>query len=243
MNRSKASRVARIRLNHGHLDYGYRSVRAEISVHVLRARSLDSFSWRRSDARNADRYFPRNQDPGGVGDLELYRPQHARDGAARHHLQSVLDQRERQRNQEYRSAEHEWAVGPEDLFPARRQSRSCHRADRGRHQCNPRAHAPRHPAAGRCAVQCVQRAGPADQPELRYPQRAGALRLRHLSDASAARPDRGHHAADSRRRQVPPDHGRYRSREARGQGSDPTGCRQRGECAESDAAVGHGEDR
>ena len=56
-------------------------------------------------------------------------------------------------------------------------------------------------------------------------------------------PDRGHHAADSCRGQVSPDHGRHRSREAGGQGPDPTGCRQRGQCAKSDAAVGHGEDR
>ena len=55
--------------------------------------------------RNADRYLPGNPDPGGDGDLELYRPQHAGDGAARHHLQPVLDQRERQRYQEYRSAD------------------------------------------------------------------------------------------------------------------------------------------
>src|SRR4051794_8767688 len=66
----------------------------------------------------------------------------------------------------------------------------------------------------------------------------GALRLRHLSDAAAVGSDPGHHAADPRRGQVPSDHGRYRSREARGQGTDPTGCCQRGECAESDSAVG-----
>ena len=109
---------------------------------------------------------------------------------------------------------HERAVGAEDLFPARRQSRPRHRADRVRDQCDPRADAARHPAAGRRAVQRLQRAGAADQPELRYPQRAAALRLRHLSDAPAARADPGHHAADPGRRQVPPDHGRYRSREA-----------------------------
>ena len=65
-------------------------------------------------------------------------------------------------------------------------------------------------AAAGGAVQCLQRARAADQPEFRHAQRAAALRLRHLSDAPAAGADPRHHAADAGRRQVPPDHGRSR---------------------------------
>ena len=48
---------------------------------------------------------------------------------------------------------------------------------------------------------------------------------------------------DPGRRQIPADHGRYRPREAGGQGPDAAGRRQRGQYAEPDAAVGHGKDR
>ena len=42
-------------------------------------------------------------------------------------------------------------------------------------QLDPRAYATRHPAADRGAVQCFQRAGAANQPELRHAERAAAL--------------------------------------------------------------------
>ena len=103
-------------------------------------------------------------------------------------------------------------VGAEDLLPAGRQSRPRHLADRRGDQLDPRADAARHPAARRGAVQCLERAGAADQPELRHAERAAALRLRHLPRAPAARADPGPHAADAGWRQVPPDHGRHRSR-------------------------------
>src|SRR5258705_12928258 len=45
---------------------------------------------------------------------------------------------------------------------------------------------PRHPAADRGAVQCLQRPRAAAQPQLRPPQRAEAIRLRLLQPASAA---------------------------------------------------------
>ena len=77
-------------------------------------------------------------------------------------------------------------------------------------QLHPRADAAGHPAADRRAVQRLERAGAAAQPELRHAQRAAALRLRHLPAAPAARADPRRHAADAGRRQVPPDHGRYR---------------------------------
>ena len=49
-----------------------------------------------------------------------------------------------------------------------------------------------------------------------------------------------HHAADPGRRKVPPDHGRHRSGQAGGQRPDAAGRRERGQCAEPDAALGHG---
>ena len=79
--------------------------------------------------------------------------------------------------------------------------------------------------------------------QLRHAQRAAALRLRHLPPAPAARADPRRHAADAGRRQVPPDHGRYRSAQAAGQGADAARRRQCGQRAEPDAAVGHGQDR
>ena len=36
---------------------------------------------------------------------QLHRPSHAGDGAARHHLQPIFDQRQRQRHQEYGGAD------------------------------------------------------------------------------------------------------------------------------------------
>ena len=45
-------------------------------------------------------------------------PQHAGDGAARHHLQPIFHQRERQRHQEHGGADPQRPVGAEDLLPA-----------------------------------------------------------------------------------------------------------------------------
>ena len=127
-------------------------------------------------------------------------------------------------------------VGAEDLLPAGRQSRPRHRADRLGDQRDPRADAARHPAADHRAVQRLERAGAAAQPQLRHAQRAAALRLRHLPSAPAAGADPRRHPADAGRRQVPPDHGRYRSRQAAGQGPDAARRRQRGQRPEPDAA-------
>ena len=111
------------------------------------------------------------------------------------------------------------------------------------HQRHSRPDAARHPAADRGAVQRLERARAADQPELRQPDRAAALRLRHLPHAPAARADSRRHPADAVGRQVSPDHGRPRSGEAGGAGPDAARRRQRGQCAEPDPAVGHGQDR
>ena len=70
------------------------------------------------------------------------------------------------------------------------------------------------------------------------PQRAAALRLRHLSPAPAAGAGAWRHLSDARRRQIPADHGRSRPDQAAGQGPDAAGRRERRQCAESDAAVG-----
>ena len=104
-------------------------------------------------------------------------------------------------------------------------------------------HAGRDPAADRRAVQRLERSGPSDQPELRHSQRTAALRLRHLSAAPAAGADPRRHAADARRREIPPDHGRSRPGQAAGQGPDADRRRECGQRPEPDAAVGHREDR
>src|SRR5262245_52777026 len=103
--------------------HGYRSIRAEIPPHVLRGGGADPFSRRRRHSHDADRYLSGDQDSGGDGDLAVHRAEHTGDGAAGHHLQPVFDQRQRQRDQEYRSADHDGSVGPEDLLPTGRQSR------------------------------------------------------------------------------------------------------------------------
>ena len=78
-----------------------------------------------------------------------------------------------------------------------------------------------HPGAGRGPIQRLERSRAADRAVLRHAQRAAALRLRHLPAAPAARAHPRRHASDPRRRQIPPDHGRYRPAEAAGQGADP----------------------
>ena len=83
--------------------------------------------------------------------------------------------------------------------------------DRLGHQFHPLPDADRRPAADRRAVQRLERAGAAAEPQLRQPERAAALRLRHLPDPPGAGADSRHHAADALWRQVPPDHGRSRS--------------------------------
>ena len=109
-------------------------------------------------------------------------------------------------------------------------------------QCHPCAVAAGHPGSAGGAVQCIQRAGAADQPEFRHAQRTAALRLRHLSDPPATGADPRHHAADAGGRKVSPDHGRSGSVEAARQGTYAARRRQRRQRAEPDAARGHGQD-
>ena len=93
------------------------------------------------------------------------------------------------------------------------------------------------------AIQRLERAGAADQPEFRHPQRTAALRLRHLPDPPATGADTGHHAADARRRKISPDHGRSGPGKAARQGAYAAGCGQRRQRAEPDIACGHGKNR
>ncbi len=102
---------------------------------------------------------------------------------------------------------------------------------------------PGHPAADHRAVQRLERAGAAAQPHLRQPQRAAALRLRHLSPAPAIGAGARRDLPDAGRRQIPADHGRSRPRQAARARADPARRGQRGQCAEPDAAGGPGQDR
>ena len=78
------------------------------------------------------------------------------------------------------SADPQWSVDPEDLLPAGRQHRPRYRADRLRHQLHTAPDATGHSAAGRRAVQCVERSRAATQPQFEQPERAAALRFRYL---------------------------------------------------------------
>ena len=223
--------------------YGYCSIRAEISAHVLCGGGADPVSRRRRHPVDADGYLSGNPHPGGHRDLAIHRAHHAGNGTARHHLQPVFHQRQRQRHQEHGSADPQRSVDPEDLLSAGRQSRPRHRADRLRHQLHSRPDAARHPAADRRAVQCVERSRAAAQPQFGQPERAAALRLRHLPGPAATGAGPRRHAADAGRRQISPDHGGYRPGQAAVAGIDAARHRECGQYAEPDAAVGNGEDR
>jgi len=75
------------------------------------------------------------------------------------------------------------------------------------------------------------------------PQRAATLRLRILQLAPATRPGAGCDLPDTRRRQVPADHGRHRSGQASGEGAHPDGRGERGQCPEPHLAVRSRQDR
>ena len=151
------------------------ALRTEVSVYFLRPGTADLVSRPHRRDLDADRHLSRDRHPRRHGDLDLYRAQHAGDGTAGHHLWRVLDQLQRQRHQGHRVANAQRDLDSEDLLPARRQSRPRDCTNRSRHQLGARHHAGRHPGAHRRQVQCFERAGAADRPELRQPQRAAAL--------------------------------------------------------------------
>ena len=175
--------------------------------------------------------------------MAIHRPDHAGNGTARQHLQPVFHQRQRQRHQEHGSADPQRSVDPEDLLPARRQSRPRDRANRLRDQCHSLADAARHRAADRRAIQRVERSGAAARSQFRQFERAATLRFRHLSRPAAIGPGSRRHPADAGRRQVSSDHGGYRPGQAAVPGTDAARYRERGQYPEPDAAVGNGEDR
>ena len=222
---------------------GHCSICAEVSAHILRGGSADPVSRRRRHPIDADGYFSGNPHSGRDRHLAIHRPHHAGNGTARQHLQPVFHQRQRQRHQEHGSADPQWSVDPEDLLPAGRQSRPRHRANRLCDQFDSRADAARHRAADRRAVQCVERSGAAAQSQFGQPERAAALRFRHLPRPAATGAGSRRHAADAGGRQVSSDHGGYRSGQAAVPGTDAARHRQCGQYPEPDAAVGNGEDR
>ena len=129
--------------------HGHRSICAEISVHVLRAGRPHRVSRRHRHRTMPEDIFPEINIPVVSVIWQYTGPQHAGDGAARHHLQPVLDQHQRDRHQEHGGADAQRHLGAEDLFPARRQPRPRHRADRLGDELDPRPDAGGHPAADR----------------------------------------------------------------------------------------------
>ena len=103
---------------------------AEVSVDFLHPRGFDRLSRRHGHSRDAEGHLPGDQHPRRLGDLAVHRPEHAGDGAARQHLQPVLDQFECHRHQKHGGADAQRHLGAEDLFPAGRQSRSGDLPDR-----------------------------------------------------------------------------------------------------------------
>ena len=215
----------------------------EIPPHFLRGGRARRVSRLGCDRNDADRHLPRDQHPGRHHRLAIYRAQHPGNGAAGHDLQPVCAVVERERHPGYRSANPQRHLGPEDLLPAGRQSRSGDRADRFRDQLHPRADAAGDSGPGRGPIQRLERSGAAGRTVFGHAQRAAALRLRHLSSAAATGADPRRHAPDPGRRQVSADHGRYRPAQAAGERTDPARRGQRGQRSEPDAALGPGQDR
>src|SRR5207302_545466 len=79
-------------------------------------------------------------------------------------------------------------------------------------------------------------------PQFGQPERAAALRFRHLSRSSAIGACPGRHATDAGGWQISSDHGRYRSGQAAVPGADAARHRECRQYAEPDASVRDGED-
>ena len=225
------------------LDHGHRPFCFETATYILRVgrpRRIPGHDRCRVDA---DGHLSRDQHPGRHHRLAIYRAEHHGDGATGHDLRPICAVVERERHSGYRGADPQRHLGSENLLPAGRQSRSRDRADRVGDQFYPHFAAAGDPGAGRGPVQRLERSRPADRSLLRHAQRAAALRLRHLPPAPAAGADPRRHASHPGRRQVPPDHGRYRSAQAAGQGIDAPRRGQCRQCPEPDTAVRPSQDR
>ena len=108
---------------------------------------------------------------------------------------------------------------------------------------DPRADAGRHPAADRreynaSSVPVLQLSLASDRLNEQKLYDYGLYNLRQQ-----LAPVPGVTFPDPGRRQIPADHGRYRPAQASGQGPDPGGRRERGQCPEPDLAVGPRQDR
>ena len=200
--------------------HGHCSICSEAAPYFLRSCRAHRLPRHGRDFDDADRHFSRDQHPGRQYRLAIYRAEHSGNGAAGYDVWRVFAVFQCHRHPRHGGADHRRHFDSKGLLSAGRQPRPRHFANRGRNELDPGADAARHPAANRGAIQRLERGRAADRALIGHAQRAAALRLRHLSAAPAARPHSWHYAADPGRRQVPADHGRYRSVEAAGEGSD-----------------------
>src|SRR5260370_7145375 len=81
---------------------GYRSLCAEISVHVLRRRGADSVSRPFGDRGHADGHLSADRHSGRVGDLAVHRAYPARNEAPGHHPSPLPYQSNRPGHQQHR---------------------------------------------------------------------------------------------------------------------------------------------
>ena len=236
----RSSHFAKIAYRHSQdLNHGHRPFRAQIPAHFLRGgRARSCFSARPRSARCRPTSSRRSTSRSSPSIWQIYRAQHAGNGAAGHDLQPVFAISSNVngiKDMEAQTAQRH--LGPEDLLPAGRQSRSRDRADRLRDQRHPRADAAGHPAAGRGAIQRLERAGAAAQPDLRTRSTSSSSTITAsivcASNWRRSTASRCPTPAGGKYRQIMVDH---RSRQAAGARTDPARRGQRGQRSEPDAA-------
>ena len=132
--------------------HGLGQVRAQIPRFLLRVRRPDPVSRDRRHRDNAEGCFPVGGHPGGHDHLDLYRPDHSRDGEARYHLLRIFALEQHQWHQEHREPDDVRGERHQGIFPTGREPRPRDRAMRRVRQLDSRRHAAGHPATDRGAL-------------------------------------------------------------------------------------------
>ena len=204
------------------LSHGHRQIRAaQIPAHLLCARRAHRVSRRHRDPRHADRHFPADQHPGRYGHLEytgLSTPEMEQRVTtySQYSISSNVNGIKDMESQTLNgiSVQKIYFQPDVNLDLAIAQIVSATNAIRA--LMPPGIQPPIIVQYNASSVPVLQLSLTSDTP-----QRAAALRLRHLSPAPAAGAGPRRHLSDAGRRQVPADHGRSRSGQAARRGLTP----------------------